>query len=121
MRGVGADILYVDITTMIRVHSTESFGTMDGPGIRLIVFVQGCRFRCLYCQNPDTQDMFGGKEMSPAEIMQRVEKERPYFGGDGGITISGGEPTLQAKNLIPLFKLAQRPVSIRRSIRMARS
>ncbi len=93
---------------MIRVHSIESFGTADGPGIRIIVFVQGCLFRCLYCQNPDTIKQEGGKMMSPAEIMKLVEKQRPYFGTEGGLTVSGGEPTLQAKALYPLFKLAQK-------------
>jgi len=93
---------------MIRVHSIESFGTADGPGIRLVVFVQGCLFRCLYCQNPDTIPRDGGTLMSPAEIMKVVAKQKPYFGTVGGITVSGGEPTLQAKELYPLFKLAQK-------------
>lgn len=91
---------------MIRVHSYESLGTYDGPGIRLVVFLQGCNFRCLYCANPDTIDSKGeSKETMPEEILKMAVSQKPFFGNKGGITFSGGEPTFQAKALIPLFKM----------------
>mgnify|MGYP000756243781 FL=1 len=89
---------------MIRVHSYESLGTYDGPGIRLVVFLQGCNFRCLYCANPDTIDSKGeSKETTPEEIVHMAVSQKPFFGKKGGITFSGGEPTFQAKALVPLF------------------
>ena len=91
---------------MIRVHSYESLGTYDGPGIRLVVFLQGCNFRCLYCANPDTIDVKGeSKETAPEEILRMAVSQKPFFGKKGGITFSGGEPTFQAKALIPLFRM----------------
>ena len=80
-------------------------GTFDGPGLRLVVFLQGCNFRCLYCANPDTIDPKGeSKETSPDEILRMAMSQKPFFGKKGGITFSGGEPTVQAKELIPLFR-----------------
>ncbi|EGF58741.1 pyruvate formate-lyase 1-activating enzyme [Bacteroides fluxus YIT 12057] len=79
-------------------------GTFDGPGLRLVVFLQGCPFRCLYCANPDTIDVKGGIPTSPDEILQMAISQKAFFGKKGGITFSGGEPTLQAEALIPLFK-----------------
>ena len=80
-------------------------GTFDGPGLRLVVFLQGCNFRCLYCANPDTIDLKGeSKETSPDEILRMAMSQKPFFGKRGGITFSGGEPTVQAKELIPLFR-----------------
>lgn len=91
---------------MIRVHSYESLGTYDGPGIRLVVFLQGCNFRCLYCANPDTIDAKGeSKETAPEEILRMAISQKPFFGKKGGITFSGGEPTFQARQLIPLLKM----------------
>lgn len=91
---------------MIRVHSYESLGTYDGPGIRLVVFLHGCNFRCLYCANPDTIDAKGeSKETAPEEILKMAVSQKPFFGKKGGITFSGGEPTFQAKALVPLFKM----------------
>lgn len=91
---------------MIRVHSYESLGTYDGPGIRLVVFLQGCNFRCLYCANPDTIDAKGeSKETAPEEILRMAVSQKPFFGKKGGITFSGGEPTFQAKALVPLFRM----------------
>lgn len=92
---------------MLNVHSIETFGTNDGPGIRLVVFIQGCIFRCLYCHNPDTQAMKGGTPMSPEDILLLLEKERPYFGRKGGLTVSGGEPMVQRYALIKLFTLVK--------------
>ena len=89
----------------IRVHSYESMGTFDGPGLRYVVFLQGCPFRCLYCANPDTIDAVGESTLTDAEhIVKQAVSFKPFFGKRGGITFSGGEPTVQAKALIPLFK-----------------
>lgn len=91
---------------MIRVHSCESLGTYDGPGIRLVVFLQGCNFRCLYCANPDTIDAKGeSKETAPEEILRMAVSQKPFFGKKGGVTFSGGEPTFQAKALVPLCRM----------------
>lgn len=89
---------------LLRVHSYESLGTYDGPGLRLVVFLQGCNFRCLYCANADTIPMKGGKDTDPADILKMAVSQKPFFGRKGGVTFSGGEPTLQAKALIPLVK-----------------
>ena len=88
----------------IRVHSFETLGTYDGPGLRLVVFLQGCNFRCLYCANVDTIPLTGGTETDIEEIVRMAVSQKAFFGKKGGITFSGGEPTLQAKELIPLFK-----------------
>lgn len=89
---------------MINVHSYESMGTFDGPGLRLVVFLQGCPFRCLYCANPDTIELTGGKATHPEEILEMAVSQKPFFGRRGGITFSGGEPTVQAVSLVPLFR-----------------
>ena len=89
-----------------RIHSTESFGTVDGPGIRLVVFLQGCPMRCLYCHNPDTWDACGGEEMSADDIIAQFIKNRAFYSG-GGITVTGGEPLLQIDFLIELFTKAK--------------
>ena len=78
-------------------------GTFDGPGLRLVVFLQGCNFRCLYCANPDTIEPKGGTPTDTKEIVRMAVSQKPFFGKRGGITFSGGEPTFQAKALIPLF------------------
>ena len=89
---------------MLKVHSYESLGTYDGPGIRLVVFLQGCPFRCLYCANPDTISLEGGTPTEPEEIVERALREKPFFGKKGGVTFSGGEPTVQAAGLIPAVR-----------------
>ena len=89
------------------IHSTESFGAADGPGVRFIVFMQGCHMRCRYCHNPDTWKMDGGDEVTADEILKRALRVKPYWGKDGGITISGGEPLLQIDFVIELFKKAK--------------
>lgn len=87
-----------------RVHHTESFGTVDGPGIRYIVFMQGCLMKCKYCHNRDSWDLDTGKEMTVADIMQDLKAYRHYIQtSGGGITVSGGEPTLQAEFVTELF------------------
>jgi pyruvate formate lyase activating enzyme len=93
---------------MLRIHSVETFGTHEGPGIRLVIFLQGCLFNCLYCHNPDTIPLNKGKEMSNAEILEILNKGKNYYGKKGGLTASGGEPTLQAKDLVNLFKIVKR-------------
>ena len=94
---------------MLNVHSIETFGTHDGPGVRLVVFLQGCMMRCVYCHNPDTQALVSAnaKQYSTQDILELLERERPYFGKKGGLTVSGGEPTLQAEGLIELFTQAK--------------
>ncbi len=89
---------------MIKVHSYESMGTFDGPGLRLVVFLQGCPFKCLYCANPDTINPAEGKATVEQSIVDMAVSQKPFFGKRGGITFSGGEPTVQAEALIPLFK-----------------
>lgn len=89
-------------------------GTFDGPGLRLVVFLQGCNFRCRYCANPDTISLkTTGQWLEPDEILRRAISEKPFFGKRGGITFSGGEPTLQARALLPLFdQLSQHGIHI---------
>jgi len=89
---------------MLRIHSIESFGTHEGPGIRFVLFLQGCFFKCLYCHNPDTISLEWGKMMSVEDIVKQVIQVKPYFRGKWGFTVSGGEPLIQAKELFPLFK-----------------
>ncbi len=86
------------------MHSIESFGTHDGPGIRLVIFLQGCKLKCLYCHNPDTIDTSGGSLMHIDELVEKAVKMKPYFSEKGGVTVSGGEPLLQSKELISFFK-----------------
>ena len=90
-----------------RISSTESFGSVDGPGIRFIVFVQGCRYRCQYCHNPETWEQEGGYEATPEEIFRMAWRYRPYWKQTGGITVSGGEPLLQLAFVTELFRLAK--------------
>ncbi|MEI7792612.1 MAG: pyruvate formate-lyase-activating protein [Candidatus Berkelbacteria bacterium] len=92
----------------MNIHSIETFGTQEGPGIRYVLFVQGCNYKCLYCHNPDTQCLNKNIEMSTEEIIAQVMKNVPFFGTKGGITVSGGEPLLQAKELTELFTGLQR-------------
>ncbi len=98
----------------IRVHSYESMGTFDGPGLRYVVFLQGCPFRCLYCANPDTIDPVGQSKLTdPDYIVEQAVSMKPFFGKRGGITFSGGEPTVQAEALVPLFhKLKEEGIHI---------
>jgi pyruvate formate-lyase 1-activating enzyme len=92
----------------MKVHSIETFGTHEGPGIRLVIFLQGCNLNCAYCHNPDTISLSGGTEVSVAEIIDLLEEQKPYFTGGGGLTVSGGEPTLQTPELIKLFTEAKK-------------
>ena len=85
------------------VHSFQSLGTLDGPGVRFVVFLQGCNLRCGCCHNPDTWEMRQGKEITTEEIVSKVIRYREYYKEEGGITVSGGEPLLQAKFVWELF------------------
>lgn len=87
-----------------RIHSFESFGTVDGPGIRFVVFLQGCPLRCQYCHNPDTWTA-GGEEHTAESVMMRALRFRNYFGPHGGVTVTGGEPLLQIDFVTELFTL----------------
>lgn len=87
-----------------RIHSFESFGTVDGPGIRFVVFLQGCPLRCQYCHNPDTWGE-GGEEHTVEDVAQRALRYKNYFGENGGVTVTGGEPLLQIDFVIELFTL----------------
>ncbi len=89
------------------INSFESFGSADGPGVRFIVFMQGCKMRCMYCHNPETWEN-KGDIFTPDEIIQKALRYRNYWGKNGGITISGGEPLLQLDFLIELFTLAKK-------------
>lgn len=87
-----------------KVHSMDTFGTVDGPGIRFVLFLQGCSLHCKYCQNRDTWDISGGEEHSLEDIFNKIMKYKNYFiYSGGGVTVSGGEPLLQAHFLIDLF------------------
>lgn len=90
-----------------RIHSTETFGTVDGPGIRYVIFFQGCPMRCLYCHNPDTWEMSGGKEKTVEELLSEYEKNKGFY-KKGGITATGGEPLMQIDFLTELFQEAKR-------------
>ena len=90
---------------MLRIHSIQSLGTLDGPGVRFVVFAQGCPLRCKCCHNPDTWDVNAGQELPVEELARRAARYKEYFGTQGGITVSGGEPLLQAKAVSRLFTL----------------
>ncbi|WP_027431639.1 pyruvate formate-lyase-activating protein [Lachnospira multipara] len=90
-----------------RVNSLESFGSVDGPGVRYIVFLKGCHMRCKYCHNPETWSMEGGMEMTPSQVMEKAIRFKAYWKNGGGITVSGGEALVQIDFVIELFKLAK--------------
>ncbi|MBQ9434291.1 MAG: pyruvate formate lyase-activating protein [Synergistaceae bacterium] len=89
-----------------RVHSTESFGAVDGPGIRFVIFLKGCNMRCLYCHNPDTWAFDGADMQTPSALLDLAERYRKYWRKTGGITVSGGEPLLQPEFMAELFREA---------------
>ncbi|RYL92236.1 pyruvate formate-lyase-activating protein [Sporolactobacillus sp. THM19-2] len=89
------------------IHSTESFGAVDGPGIRFVVFMQGCDMRCMYCHNPDTWKTRVGRKRSAAEVLSEALQYRDFWGKDGGITLSGGEILLQPDFALDLFRRAK--------------
>ncbi len=91
-----------------RVHSIQSMGTLDGPGVRFVVFLQGCNLRCGCCHNPDTWEINGGTEYTAEELVKKAVRFREYFGEEGGITLSGGEPLLQADFAREIFELCHK-------------
>ena len=93
--------------TLGKIHSIESFGTVDGPGLRLVVFMQGCPLRCLYCHNPDTWKTSGGREMSADDVLSEYKKNAVFY-KNGGLTVTGGEPLLQIDFLLELFEKAKK-------------
>ncbi len=88
------------------IHSTESFGTVDGPGVRFVIFLQGCPMRCKYCHNPDTWKMHGGHVRSAQSLIQEYERNKAFY-ARGGITVTGGEALMQIDFLLELFRLAK--------------
>lgn len=95
--------------TQGRIHSIESMGLVDGPGIRTVVFMQGCKLRCRYCHNPDTWEMKSGRELllTPDELLKKLIRFKPYYGTNGGVTFSGGEPLLQREFLLEMLSLCK--------------
>ncbi|MCI7180127.1 MAG: pyruvate formate-lyase-activating protein [Schaedlerella sp.] len=89
------------------IHSLESFGSVDGPGVRYLIFFSGCAMRCQFCHNPDTWDMKTGTIYTADELLDKAERFRSYWGKEGGITVSGGEPLLQMEFLTELFRKAK--------------
>lgn len=94
----------LDFRYYAKVHSIESFGTVDGPGIRFVLFLQGCSLQCKYCHNRDTWEMSGGTYKSLDDIFEKILRYKNYIYPNGGVTVTGGEPLLQVKFLIELFK-----------------
>ncbi len=89
------------------VHSLESFGSVDGPGVRYVIFLSGCAMRCQFCHNPDTWKMGEGQQYTPSQLLKQALRYKNYWGNKGGITVSGGEPLLQIDFLTELFRQAK--------------
>ena len=87
-----------------RIHSIETFGSVDGPGVRFVTFLKGCHMRCQFCHNPDTWDINGGETRTADELLSQALRYKTYWKKGGGITVSGGEPLLQIDFLIEFFK-----------------
>jgi len=90
------------------INSIETMGLVDGPGIRVVVFLQGCKLRCIYCHNPETWELKKGVEITPEELVSKLYNYKPYFSNGGGVTFSGGEPLLQPEFLIETLKLCKK-------------
>lgn len=101
------ELLHTDGTIRSRVHSIETFGSVDGPGIRFIVFLKGCAMRCRYCHNPDTWESQSDQLMTANELLAQAVRYKSYWGKNGGITVSGGESLLQIDFLIDFFRKAK--------------
>ena len=93
-----------DLRYYAKVHSVESFGTVDGPGIRFVLFLQGCHLKCKYCHNRDTWDINSGNYMSLDDVFAKIVRYKNYICPNGGVTITGGEPLLQVKFIAELFE-----------------
>lgn len=95
--------------TIGKIHSIETMGLVDGPGIRVVIFLQGCSLRCKYCHNPDTWEYGCGEEYTPAQLVNKIKRYKPYFNtSNGGVTFSGGEPLRQPEFLIEVLKLCKK-------------
>lgn len=94
----------MDKKNYAKVHSIDTFGTVDGPGVRFVIFLQGCHLQCKYCHNRDTWDINSGTYMSVEELVSQIEKYKSYIMPNGGVTVTGGEPLLQPHFLVSLFK-----------------
>lgn len=92
----------------ININSIETLGTHEGPGIRFVIFTQGCNYKCLYCHNPETQKQSSDGKISTDDLVEKILNYKTYFGKNGGVTVSGGEPLLQAEELIKLFSELKR-------------
>lgn len=90
------------------IHSIETMGLVDGPGIRVVIFMQGCPLRCLFCHNPETWNKESNKQMTSKEIVDEIRKYRPYIEKDGGVTFSGGEPLFQSEYLLEMLKMSKK-------------
>lgn len=91
--------------TKARIHSIETMGLVDGPGVRVVVFMQGCKLRCAYCHNPDTWGLKGGQEITTEELLNKIKRYKAYFkNSGGGVTLSGGDPLLQPEFVSEFFK-----------------
>ena len=90
-----------------RINTYETFGLVDGPGVRYVAFLQGCNMRCKYCHNPDTWDKNAGDELTAKQLFDKAYRYKNYWKNNGGITISGGEPLLQIEFVTEVFRLAK--------------
>ena len=93
--------------TLGRISSIETMGTLDGPGVRFVAFLQGCKLRCKYCHNPETWALRGGETITAEQLVDKIERFKSYFGEDGGVTFSGGEPLLQPEFLLECLTLCK--------------
>ena len=89
----------------LKISSFQSLGTVDGPSVRYVVFLQGCPLRCSCCHNPETWDISGGFEMSAQNLVEKISRYKNYFGKNGGVTVSGGEPLCQQNEVLKFFDL----------------
>ena len=105
----GSQTTFLQEVPMIvgHIHSMESMGLVDGPGIRTVIFLQGCALRCKFCHNPDTWEFQGGEELTPEALVKKISRFKPYFKGNGGVTFSGGEPLMQPEFLLEVLKLCR--------------
>lgn len=95
--------------TVAKIHSIETMGLVDGPGIRVVVFMQGCKLRCIYCHNPDTWNISQGEEISSTELLNKIKRYKMYFNSSGGgVTLSGGDPLLQPEFVEEFFRMCKK-------------
>lgn len=106
-KGIIGEIMEKNLSSLGLIHSTESFGSVDGPGVRFVVFMQGCKMRCKYCHNPDTWFSDKGEWTTSDDLLNKALRYKSYWKSNGGITVSGGEPLLQIDFLIDFLKKAK--------------